>query len=467
MDRNTIIGLTLIFILFMVWQQFLTPSADEIAEQERQDSLRTEQLRLDSLAKVPADTATAFAAEDTTAATVSDSVKIAGLAGSYGAFASAAVGAEEDVVLENDVFRITFTSKGGRIKEVLLKEYFVMVDDEDTKEPLYLMDDSDNRFEYLLPVPGTSNGVVATSDLYFEVQKKDDAIVFRADAGNGRYFEQRYAISPGSYTVDYSVRFVGLQNVLAADAPYVQLNWINYLNKLERNVDYERRFSSVYYKPVSDDVDYCSCTSDDVEDLDDESLAWVSHSNQFFHSALIAGEMPFESGVLSTEMLPEGSEPLKRLGSELNIPYERAGGDLTFPMEFYIGPKDYKLLAAFDNGLEYTIPYGWSIFGTVNRWVIRPVFDFLSRFIGSQGIVILILTLVIKLLLYPLSYRMLYSQAKMGALKPRLTTLREKYKDDQQKQQMETMKIYREFGVNPLGGCMPMVLQMPLFSGSY
>jgi len=466
MDRNTIIGLTLIFLVFLAWQQFLTPSAEELAEQQRQDSLRIEQQRLDSIAKVQSQLDTTTTA-DTLVNTIPDSVKVAGMTGAYGAFAPSAVGKAEDVLLENDVFRITFTSKGGRIKEVLLKKYFEMSGNDETQEPLLLMDDENNRFEYLLPVPGTSNGTVATSELYFDVQKKDDAIIFRADAGNGRYFEQRYAIAQGSYTIDYSVRFVGLQNIIAADAPYVKLNWVNYLNKLERNVDYERRFSSVYFKPVGDDVDYCSCTSDDVEELDDESLAWISHSNQFFNSALVASEVPFDSGVLATEMLPEGSEPLKKLTSELNIPYERAGGDLTFPMEFYIGPKDYKLLSAFDNGLEYTIPYGWSIFGTVNRWVIRPVFDFLSRFIGSKGIVILILTLVIKLILYPLSYRMLYSQAKMGALKPRLANLREKYKDDSQKQQMETMKIYREFGVNPLGGCLPMVLQMPIWFALY
>lgn len=448
----------------MAWQQFLSPSQEELAEQERiQDSLRLEQLRLDSLAKIQPELT-----RSPTDTSLSDSAKIAGLSGKFGSFARSGIGTEQDIVLENDVFRLTFTNKGGRIKAVLLKNYEeILTDDGKEKKPLLLMDNDKNRFEYLLPVSGVSGGILSTSDLFFDVQQEKDAVIFRANAGQGQYFEQRYAIKEGDYTIDYDIRLVGLSDALQSNATSIKLNWVNYLDRLERNVEYERRFSSVYYKPVEDGVDYCSCTSSDVEELNNEPLEWISHSNQFFHTALIAPEVPFSSGILATEMLPEGSESLKKLSSELNIPYQRVGGEVIFPMKLYIGPKDYERLSAFDNGLEYTIPYGWSIFGTVNRWIIRPIFNFLSTFIGNKGIVILMLTLLVKLVLYPLSYRMLYSQSKMAALKPQIAKLREKNSDDPQKQQMETMKLYREFGVNPLGGCMPMLLQMPIWFALY
>jgi YidC/Oxa1 family membrane protein insertase len=165
-------------------------------------------------------------------------------------------------------------------------------------------------------------------------------------------------------------------------------------------------------------------------------------------------------------MLDESSSDLKLLRSTLNIPASEVTGD-GFDMQFYIGPNDFENLIAFQEDLEDIIPFGRSIFGTINRWVIRPMFSALSTVFSNKGLVILLLTLVVKIVLFPLTYRMLYSQAKMGALKPELSRVREKHKDDQQAQQMETMKMYREYGVSPLGGCMPMVLQMPIWFALY
>jgi YidC/Oxa1 family membrane protein insertase len=144
-----------------------------------------------------------------------------------------------------------------------------------------------------------------------------------------------------------------------------------------------------------------------------------------------------------------------------------SGSAQSYDMTWYIGPNEFERLRAHDLDMEDIVPFGWSIFGTINRWVVRPIFSFLSNFIGNKGIVILFLTLIVKSLVYPLTYKMLYSQSKMGALKPQMAKLREKYKDDQQKVQMETMKIYREYGVNPAGGCFPMVLQMPIWFALY
>lgn len=466
MDRNTVIGLTLIFILLVVWQQFTAPTEQEIAEQQKlQDSIANVEAIADSLEEQEEDTtATPAAAE-----TQNDSITQLQQQAAYGAFASAASGEESSVVLENDLMKVSLSTKGGRVTEVVLKEHFKAVyteDYEETKTPLTLLEDEKNKFDYFFPLANMPSGGISSGDLYFEVvESSPKSVTLRASATNGGYFEQQYSLEDGTYLMDYDIQFKNLNNVIDRNSDNIQLSWVNYLDKLERNTTYERRYSSVYFKTVDEDPDYCSCTSDDTENIDDERIQWISNANQFFNSSLIAKEA-FSSAKLETRMLPEESEDLKLLVSEVNIPYNHSS-DERFEMEFYVGPNEFDRLYAMDNGLQYVIPYGWSIFGSINRWIIRPIFSFLSGFIGSKGIVILLLTILVKLLLYPLTYRMLYSQSKMGALKPRIETLKDKYKDDQQQQQVETMKLYREFGVNPLGGCMPMVLQMPIWFALY
>ena len=222
--------------------------------------------------------------------------------------------------------------------------------------------------------------------------------------------------------------------------------------------------STVYYKESTESVDYCNCRDDAQENLDTKPIKWFSHSNQFFNSSLIAEE-PFTGGLFETKMLEETDDNLKTTSAIVGIPLK--GDGTPSQMTMYIGPNDFENLRHYRVNLEDIIPFGRSVFGSINRWVIRPVFNFLIGFIGSKGIVILLLTLLVKLALFPLSYKMLQSQAKMSALKPSLAGLREKYKDDMQKQQMETMKVYREYGVNPLGGCFPVLLQMPVWFALY
>ncbi len=445
----------------------MAPTPEEIEAQQRlQDSLA----RLEQSAATEA--APALQTPDTltpdTTTAIPDSVLAARLSTVYGPFSAAAQGQEQLEVLENDLFKVTFTNKGGQIKEVELKGYYKIIEgaykEENTKVPLKLLEDEKNRFEYLIPVAGLSGGV-KTSDLYFQARKTDQGVVFRANAGDGRYIEQEYTFSPKEYHIDYEVRMVGMNNIIPAADKRIRLNWLNYLDKLERNTRYERQYSNLYYKPLSDDVDYLSWTSSDEKDLEGVALKWVSNSNQFFNSTLIAREN-FPGGELSVLVMEDPSEDLKKYQSDLFIPFSHSGEE-SFAMEFYIGPNEFSRLRSTGYDLEEVIPFGWSIFGTINRWVIRPIFNFLSTFFGNKGIVILMLTLIVKLLLFPLTYRMLYSQSKMGALKPRLENLKEKFKNDPQQQQMEQMKIYREFGVNPLGGCLPVVLQMPIWFALY
>jgi YidC/Oxa1 family membrane protein insertase len=465
MDKNTIIGFGLIFLLLMGMQYFQNKNrVAEAAIQQTQDSLAQVQRTQDSLDQVIE--AELVATTPDSILQQLDSLKALQRAQSLGEFAEAANGEEKEVVLENDLMEVTFSTKGGRITKVLMKEHFKMspVEEGENKLPLYLLENEKNRFNYEIPL--ASGTTIASESLFFESAKNGNSVTFRAKVSDGRYFEQKYSLTDGTYAVDYDLKFNGLDNVIAGNTETIQLTWDNYLDKLERNVDYERRMSSVYFKPVDEDTDYCNCNKEDTEEVD-EALRWVAHSNQFFNSALIADERPFASGLLQTAETDLGDEVsyLKRLSSEINIPTDALASG--FPMTFYIGPKEYDRLAAFDNDLEYTVPFGISIFGTVNRYLVRPLFGFLLSFISSKGIVILVLTVIVKLLLFPFTYKMLYSQAKMAALKPQISKLTDKYKDDAQQKQVETMKMYREFGVNPLGGCMPMVLQMPVWFALY
>lgn len=467
MDRNTIIGLTLILVLFIVWQVFfIEPEARQKAQQQRvKDSIALAERRADSLERLKV---VATVKKDTIVPFVPDSVRNVQLSGKFGAFASAASGKEKLQTLENKVFKITFSNKGGRIVDVELKNYKKVSEDAKKKEiksPLHLLDDQKDRFEYVLPVAGAQGGVVSTGDLYFTATKTDNSIVFRANAGENKYFEQKYTINSDAYNIDYQLKIQGLEDVLDRNAKNIELDWLTYLERLEKNTKTEKMYSSVYFKPVDNRYSYCSYTSNDVDDRSKEPLKWVSHANQFFNTSLVA-KSQFTGGVMQAEQYDEKAPNLKKLYSKILIPYS-ASGSATFAMDLYTGPNDFKQLRSLGSELEDVIPYGWGIFGTINRWVIRPIFDFLSSFIGSAGIVILMLTLIVKLLVYPLTYRMLYSQSKMGALKPQLEGLKQKFKDDPQALQVEQMKIYREFGVNPLGGCMPMLLQMPLWFALY
>jgi YidC/Oxa1 family membrane protein insertase len=462
MERNQIIGIVLIMATFMLWTITSAPSKEELEKSKRtQDSIALAQ-------QVPTDI---VEAKDTMTSAIAspvlnDSLSQQANAIKYGAFGAAANGKSEDITLENDLIRVTLSSKGGIIKEVLLKQHYKTIKDSEGKEGkelITMLNSPENKFSYALPIPGALNKSVNTSDLYFTSEKTGNSVSFKADAGNGAYFEQKYTLSPDNYTIDYTIHTKGLGNIVASGTKSLPLSWENHIKKYEKGEQFEQNYSTVYYKQAEEKRDYCSCVSDDSESLTGKDIEWIAHTNQFFNTSLVAKAAGFTNAELSTKMTDyKTSTYLKIINSQVGVPISNLN-DGQFDMVMYVGPNEFKRLKAFDKDLEEIIPFGSSIFGTINRWAIRPFFDFLSNYIGSKGIVIILLIFLIKMALYPLMYKMLYSQAKMGALKPELAHLKEKFKDDLQKQQMETMKIYREYGVSPLGGCLPMLLQMPIW----
>lgn len=452
MERNHIIGFALIFALLVAWMFINQPSKAELAQMKaRQDSLNRVETLKDSITEV---------------AVQIDSIQnrpdSALLVGKYGSFASAASGINRTVRLENENFIVDFDTKGGKISSVELKKYKRVLLDEKKKEykvPLHLMNDATNVWDISLPA---QRGDLHTADLHFEPTINGNRVLFTATGSLGEKITQEYILTENPYEIKYKLE-IGNGAAFLTSRDNAKLTFINQLEKLEKNDTYERNYSTVYYKINTESVDYCKCAKSDQENIQDQPVKWVSHSNQFFNTALIADES-FDGALLETKMLEEENENLKTTSSVVGLPL---GNNHTATMTMFIGPNDFELLRHYDAELEDIIPFGQSIFGTINRWIVRPMFNFLLDIIPSQGIVILLLTLLVKLALFPLSYKMLSSQSKMSALKPQLAHLKEKYKDDMQKQQMESMKIYREYGVNPLGGCFPVLLQMPVWFALY
>ena len=468
MERNNIIAFILIFMTMIMWSYMNQPSQAEIDRQTTiQDSIAlvSKQVKLATIAEQDK---TADAMQEQ-AVTISDSARQLQNTGIYGSFAPAAIGSSKTYTLENPNVKIEFSNKGGNIISAHLKDYksSALVDGEDVGyTPLYFMNDGRNRFNYKLSTPKVPARMINTEELYFTPTQSGNSISFKAKTSDGGYIEQSYTLADDGYNVDYDLNLVGMNQHLDTGRKSVTLEWDSYLNRLEKNNKFEQTYSTVYFRDNQDeDVDYCRCVSDADEDLSEDKIDWIANVNQFFNNSLISTNTPFTGGKFETKMIDQESDSdkaLKLIKSEIEMPYDQSANQ-SINMKMYIGPNKFENLKEYGVELEEIIPYGTSIFGSINRWFIRPFFGFLSGFIGSKGIVILVLIFLIKMALYPLMYKMLASQAKMGALKPEIAKLTEKYKEEPQKKQMETMKIYQQYSVSPFGGCMPMIAQMPIW----
>ncbi|WP_298740114.1 membrane protein insertase YidC [uncultured Chitinophaga sp.] len=451
MDRNSVIGFILLGVLLVGYIIF---------NQKQQVKSLREKARQDSIAnlnkpKILTDTAgTAAAAPDS-----------AQLAGEYGAFAAAATGTPQQTVLENELVKITFTNKGGQPETVQLKDFKTSDGD-----PLILVNGSFNRLSLQLPV---NNHTLNTADLFFTaspVQRQADGsqtLTYRVAVTPEEYLELVYTLKPGNYTVDYTIHGVGLENVLPASQKTLTLQWNWEQHKQELDMENERMNNQVHYQFTDGKRDYFTLQRTSQEKLEGQQQ-WLSVKQQFFNISFIARKTPFAGAEVNTKV-PQSGNIVGQTFTTIEIPYSRAH-DFSFPIEIYYGPNHYKTLKSFDIGLENIIPLGSGIFAFVkyvNKWIIIPVFNFLSGFIGNYGIIIILLTVFIRLIIAPFTYQSYVSQAKMKVLKPELDELRKKHGDDQQAFGMEQMKLFKSAGVNPLGGCLPALLQLPILVAMY
>jgi YidC/Oxa1 family membrane protein insertase len=457
MDKKTITGFLLIFGLLMLIQYVNKPSQEEIENKKRiSDSIAVSNQQALAESRILEQQMTETTAVSTP---ISDSVADTQNRFLFGPLASFAHGEENEFKLENEDIEITFSNKGGRIKNVRLKKYESWLrgpDNETMVSPVDLLGYPADKFEFLLPVTGAQNNLINSDDLYFDISQSGSEIIFRVDNGAGISFEQIYSIDPSGYKIDYQIRHRGL-NLVREDK--LTLNWTVYLTSLEKSVDFEKTYATVYFKR-GEKVDHLSFSKTDKEKYDQGNIHWISNVNQFFNSTIMDTDQRFSSA--EVEIVVPGKDEvtdyLKISRTKLEFPPTD-----NFAMQFYVGPNEYSTLKSFGNGMEMVIAFGWNIFGTINRWVVRPLLLFFYNIVGSMGIAIIVMIFIIKGLLSPLNHKMLLSGAKMQALKPEIEKLKEKHKDDAQQQQLRTMEMYRKYGVSPFGGCLPMLLQMPIW----
>ncbi|HRI26554.1 MAG TPA: membrane protein insertase YidC [Chitinophagales bacterium] len=450
MDKNTVTGLLLIALLFFVYSLVVTPppppnKPDNTALNGSADSI--------TATNTPA-TAENGASAITSGNKISPPDSLSGYTGNFRPKA----GAEQFVTLENEVLKLVLTNKGARIYSAELKEYKTY-----QKQPLLLLTGNGNTFSYKLPI---NRNVENTQDHLFEVVKSDaNQITMRLyHADSAAYVEQTYALQPNSYALDYTFKLIGFDKYISGNTA-LELDWKTHLIKQEQGIDNERYTTGIYYKEQTDSPTYLSETANDKKSIS-FSLDWVAFKQQFFNTTLIA-KNGFKAAEVAIELPPASIDTVLEIASaSFRIPYEQ-GASFEFPMQFYLGPNHYRTLKAMKNGMEAMVPLGWGIFGWVNKWIIIPMFNFFSKFLSSYGIIILLLTLIIKFALFPLTYRSSLSAAKMNVLKPEIEELREKYGKDAQKLQAEQMKLYSRAGVNPLGGCLPQLLQLPILIAMY
>lgn len=439
MDRNQFTGLFLIMVIMAGSFFLLKPSADEVKkEQIRQHA--------DSLRRAGITRAAA--------STKADTSKKAGVVDSAvlkSPFGAATVGTEQLVTLENKDVRLKVSTLGGRIYSVELKDFKTF-----DGKPLILFDGDQNHFGFKF---SASNKSINTDQLYFTptAQATNGTLTMRLSYSPTQYIDYVYTVGAQGYRVGLQVKPTGLESVIGHANP-LNLSWNTSLHKLEKDIKTERQYSTVYFHNTDGDVDYLSPAKDDSKLLTDKKLNWVSFKQHFFSSVLIS-KAGFEKSNLgvTTDVV---SADIKQMKADLTVAPDAAG---TYPMEFYFGPNRFSTLKAQGYDMEKQIDLGWGPLKYINRFAVLPVFNFLQQFGWNYGLIILVLTILLKLVLSPLTYKSYLSMAKMRVLKPEMDEIKAKVGEDNPTLlQQEYMKLYRQAGVNPLGGCLPLLLQMPI-----
>ena len=499
MDKNTIIGLILIFLIFIgfsiynntrltkEFEKAVTTAETELskgnlerARTEYINALRFKPNQPEVLAKInelnlqlgtipgvpelKLDTVKGVTEPETPANVKSEAV--ADDSTQYGVFAGAANGTDEFITLENDKVDLKIAIKGGRVYSATLKDYTTH-----DSLPLILFSGDSTVFGFNFFT--ADNKAVQTNNLYFTpvsdtmnytVTEEPQSVILRLLAGNDRYIEYKYTLQPGKNSVDFDVTFKNMNGILPANQNSIELDWRMYVPQQEKGRQNEEMYTTIKYKYYQDDVDGLRLRSNkEVEKVDiTTKLSWIAYVDQFFSSALITDNFFLNGSVTSTKTITS-KKYIRYYTSAIGIPLEN-GTETNLAMRLYYGPNHTATLRKEGQDLDQIIFLGKNIVGWINRFLIIPIFNFLEKFIGSYGLIILILTILLKIVLFPLTFKSYQSTAKMQILKPLVEELGKKYpkKEDAMKKQQATMDLYKRAGVNPMGGCLPMLLQFPI-----
>ncbi len=471
MDRNSIIGIVLIVVILVVFSIMNKPSQEEMERaKRRQDSIELvrkqmaeRQLTEESLQQdLPAN-------EEDVQALAED--KSAQLRDRFGAFAAAVDGVEEFHVIENDLVKISVASQGGRIYSVELKNYKTW-----DSLPLILFDGDKNYFGLNF---FAQNRMISTNELYFEpvggagslyAQDVPVKLAMRLNAGENQYIEYEYTLEPGSFLLQFNIKLEGMNTLIPANQRYIDLKWNVDIPGQEKGAVNEKNYTTIYYNLLSNEVDYLSERKDSDREEILARLKWVAFKQQFFSSILIAGNN-MESALLEQTKLEE-ERLIANFNAEIRLPYDNKPSEL-ISFNFYFGPNHYTTLRRVSReynekhghnlDLDRLVPLGWGIFGWLNRFLVIPVFNFLEKYIANYGIIILLLTIFIKILILPLTHKSYMATSKMRVLKPQIDEINERIpKEKALERQQATMDLYKRAGVNPMGGCLPLLIQLPI-----
>lgn len=463
MDKKSLIGLGLIAAIMGIWLYMSGPSKEQIArnkaikdsiEQVQRQQEIVEAARIEASQKA-ADTLKALVP-------VSDSARSAERASNYRDFAPAVTGKEELLSIENENVKAWISTKGGAIKKVELKKYKRT----GSTENLVLFEPDSTVFALQLNAYDRSR-VFRTDSFYFKpvttAGASANSLVMRLETSKpGSYIEFSYSLKPDDYMVDAEIRFTGMQSIISPTEDQLQLNWAMLYPSQEAHADKEKEIANIYYKQTVDDPDQIDPRKDEEKELSESDIKWVCFRQQFFNASIIANSNFAKGGsFVRMGQRPYNNEVVLAAASELGVPYNH-GANEKFGFRFYFGPNHYNTLKKYDVELEKIIPTGWSVFSYINKWLVIPLFNSLGNL--NMGLVILILTIIVKILLLPIAYKTYMSGARMRVLKPETDALNAKFEKnaDPMKKQQEQMALYRRAGVNPLSGCLPLLLQFPI-----
>ncbi len=446
--RSSIIGFALIGIILLIFTWYNSKQAEKRQAQEM--------LVRDSLA-------TAAALEQGEEAAAADSLGISDLTAEeqdyQDQYLNLATQAEtEYYTLENDQVSIRISSKGAQPYEVRIKDYYTY-----DSADLFLVRPDKSLFDLEL----NTNQWLNTSDLHFRrIESTDSTLTLRLQFDEKAWVDAVYSLASDSYMLGYRLHFVGMDQVLDRRTGQMTLKWVLDVPRLEKGYQNERNYSGVAFKYLANnEVKTLGKRRDMAEENFNSTLRWFCFQQQFF-SAILVSENGFPAGKLVNRFYPENApeHSLMQSGAEMAVALDNRSADFTIPFSFYFGPNHFYTLKSYGENFEKVIPLGGRIIGTISRFVIIPTFNWLRQFISSYGLIILILTIMIKLVISPLTWKSYMSSAKMRVLKPEIDKINEKYprQEDAMKKQQATMDLYRRAGVNMWGGCLPILLQFPI-----
>ena len=453
MNKDTIIGFVLIAVVLIGFSWYNQPSAEEIEAARVQDSI-------ESVMKEKAVQEQKIAQEKQQVA-----VDSAALSDTTALFHQAMNGTSQKVVLKNSKLELTLDTKGGVIKKAVIKDFKSI----DGKQDVTLFDENDQNLNFMLA--GKQDNIV-TADLFFTPSEQTDSTVtMTAVAGNGGEISLKYRLGK-DYLLNLSLQTKGLGNLFAPSYKEMEIEWNDHCRQQEKGFSFESRYTSLYYKEtMSGSTDKLSESSDKKETIEEE-LDWIAFRNQFFSVALISKDNFAANSTLSTVQDEKGSGYLKYFDAKLKTAFDPTGAKAS-EFEMYIGPNNFRLIKAVeeqstfgkDLDLEQLVDLGWWLLRWINRWFTLYVFDWLTGLGLNMGIVLILITILLKVITFPMVKKSYMSSAKMRVLKPKFDEATKQYDkpEDQMKKQQEMMSLYSKYGVSPLSGCLPMIIQMPIW----